>query len=340
MPIDFPSSPVQDQEFTSGSTTWIYNGVAWQLKPVTSVTVSNVVTDTLTSTDINVTDLTITNSVTGIDLNDLGDVQLNSPVNEQILKYNGSLGKWQNDTASSSFNGGSITNPLVVNNATASTSSSTGAVRVTGGVGIVDDLFVGGTITVEDENLDLKTSANIRFYNTDNTRYVGLSAPDTISSDKIYILPQTDGSSGQYLRTNGNGVLSWASATSPSGGTPPGGLTTQVQFNDDLEFGGDTSFTFDKVSQTVTIENLIGTGTTASISSTTGAAKFAGGVGIAGQLNVGGTNNNFTNNVSVGGNITVTGNVVNSTSPSSTTHLTNKAYVDANILAFSVAFGA
>lgn len=335
MPIDFPSSPTQDQEFTSGSTIWIYNGTAWQLKPVTSLTV-----DAVTASDITVADLNVTNSLSGVDLNDLGDVQLNSPANQQVLRYNSSLGKWQNDVISSSFNGGTITNPLIVNNSTVSTSSSTGALRVTGGVGIGDDLVVGGTIIVEDENIDLKTSANVRFYNTTNTNYVGLSAPDNISANKIYVLPQTDGSNGQYLRTNGSGVLSWGSATSPSGGTPPGGLTTQIQFNDELEFGGDASFTFDKVSQAVTLANIIGTGTDASTSPTTGAAKFAGGVGIAGQLNVGGTNNNFTNDLGVGGDITVTGNVVNNTTPSSTSHLTNKAYVDANILAFSVAFGA
>lgn len=340
MPIDFPSSPTQDQEFTSGTTTWVYNGVAWQLKPVTSVTLSNVTTDTLTSTDINVTDLTVSNSITGVDLNDLGDVQLNSPANHQVLRYNDSLGKWQNDVIENTFNGGTITNPLIISNTTVTTSPSTGALRVTGGVGILDDLFVGGTITVEDEFLDMKTSSDLRFWNAANTLYVGFSAPTNITANKIYTLPGTDGTSGQVLRTNGSGVLSWASVTSPSGGTPAGGSNTYVQYNDNLDFGGDASFTFVAETQTVTLANLVATGTTASTSSTTGAATFAGGVGVAGQLNVGGAVSAFTNDVSVGGDVTVTGNVVNSTSPSNTTHLTNKAYVDANILAFSVAFGA
>ena len=43
------------------------------------------------------------------------------------------------------FNGGTITNPLIVNNATASTSTTTGALTVAGGVGIQGDLFVGAT---------------------------------------------------------------------------------------------------------------------------------------------------------------------------------------------------
>jgi len=39
MPIDFPNSPINGQEFTSGATTWAYNGTAWDLK--TTTTASN-----------------------------------------------------------------------------------------------------------------------------------------------------------------------------------------------------------------------------------------------------------------------------------------------------------
>lgn len=39
MPIDFPNSPTNGQEFTSGATTWTYNGTAWDLK--TTTTASN-----------------------------------------------------------------------------------------------------------------------------------------------------------------------------------------------------------------------------------------------------------------------------------------------------------
>lgn len=51
---------------------------------------------------------------------------------------------------------------------------------------------------------------------TDNgTNYVGFKAPASISSDLSWTLPAADGGSGQFLSTNGSGVLSWSS---PAGG--------------------------------------------------------------------------------------------------------------------------
>lgn len=47
---------------------------------------------------------------------------------------------------------------------------------------------------------------------TDNgTNYVGFKAPASISADLSWTLPAADGSSGQFLSTNGSGVLSWSS---------------------------------------------------------------------------------------------------------------------------------
>lgn len=47
---------------------------------------------------------------------------------------------------------------------------------------------------------------------TDNgTNYVGLKAPASISADISWTLPAADGTSGQFLSTNGSGTLSWSS---------------------------------------------------------------------------------------------------------------------------------
>lgn len=58
---------------------------------------------------------------------------------------------------------------------------------------------------------------------------VGFKAPDSISGDTTWTLPSADGSSGDYLTTDGFGVLSWAT---------PGGVTADsldfTEFNDSL----------------------------------------------------------------------------------------------------------
>lgn len=41
------------------------------------------------------------------------------------------------------------------------------------------------------------------------TNYVGLKAPDSITSDLVWTLPSVDGTTGQVLTTNGSGGLTW-----------------------------------------------------------------------------------------------------------------------------------
>lgn len=63
-------------------------------------------------------------------------------------------------------------------------------------------------------------------------------------------LPTTDGTSNQYLQTDGNGVLTWASG----GSTNAAGSDTHVQFNDGgTSFGGDAGLTYNKTSDVLTI---------------------------------------------------------------------------------------
>lgn len=73
-------------------------------------------------------------------------------------------------------------------------------------------------------------TSEIRFLEllANGTNYVGFKAPDTISTNKIWVIPSADGTSGQVLSTDGSGGLSWATvsgsgtSTSYSAGT---GLT-------------------------------------------------------------------------------------------------------------------
>ena len=49
------------------------------------------------------------------------------------------------------------------------------------------------------------------------TNYVGFKAPDNLSSNLVFTLPATDGTSGQALVTNGSGILSWATPGTSTG---------------------------------------------------------------------------------------------------------------------------
>ena len=55
----------------------------------------------------------------------------------------------------------------------------------------------------------------IQIYDLDNSHYVSISAPDSITTTTTYKLPPEDGSNGEVLKTDGSGNLSW---TSNSGG--------------------------------------------------------------------------------------------------------------------------
>lgn len=98
--------------------------------------------------------------------------------------------------------------------------------------------------------IDLQVGATSKFSvsKTGNVTVTGVSSLGPVSNVKI-----TGGSSGQYLQTDGSGVLSWATVS--SGGTP-GGSDTFVQFNDGGSFGGTAGLTFNKTSNLVTASSV------------------------------------------------------------------------------------
>jgi len=74
-------------------------------------------------------------------------------------------------------------------------------------------LTLSDTVTTSTVNLIIDNQKEVRFRETtaNGTNYVGLKAPASLSADLTYTLPSTDGTSGQFLSTNGSGVLSFAS---------------------------------------------------------------------------------------------------------------------------------
>lgn len=271
MAINFPSNPTNGQTITVGSSTWVWSGVSWNIQPP------------------------------GSNLDDLSDVDVAGATNGQVLSYNASSGNWQSITLTSTFNGGTILNPLSIQNNTASPNTLTGALVVQGGVGIGGALNVGGTGSFGDAvsttgltvttngasitgnssvtgtflvssttslggTVTVRSGNEIRLNDTDNTNYIGFRSPANLTQNTTYQLPAVDGSAGFVLSTNGLGALSWVAQTGGGGGgggstNPPGGVSGSVQFNNNNLFGGTTTFTYDQLTDKLVVFNIEFSGT-------------------------------------------------------------------------------
>jgi len=61
-------------------------------------------------------------------------------------------------------------------------------------------------------DVEIRNGKELRFYDVDNSNYVGFEAPP-LTSNQIWVLPPTDGLSGQQLTTDGLGNLTWSAAS-------------------------------------------------------------------------------------------------------------------------------
>lgn len=169
-------------------------------------------------------------------------------------------------TTNLTFAGNSVT----VIPTTSSTSTSTGALVVRGGLGLVGNAFIGGTVTIADNTnsissdtgslilsggagvaLSLSIGGRLQFFNGANFAsfaYTG-GGPST-----VYYLPITGptGIGNSFLVSNSSGVMSWVPQPTTGSGNP-GGSDTQIQFNDGGSFGGTSYFTFAKSTNLVSI---------------------------------------------------------------------------------------
>jgi len=125
----------------------------------------------------------------------------------------------------------------------------------------------GGTerLTLDSDGLKLRDAAEMRFLDSDNSNYVALKSPATVSSDLTFTLPASDGTNGQALVTDGSGTFSFAAA----GATISQDTASNTDFN--LYFASTTSgaltsvnydgntLTFNPSTETLACTNFSGT---------------------------------------------------------------------------------
>ena len=100
----------------------------------------------------------------------------------------------------------------------ASTNSPSDAGAADGGItlkGTTDKHFAwdstGSGQWYSDQSIRVQNGKEIRFGDADDSNYLGLKAPTTVSTNKVWTLPSADGTSGQVLKTDGSAALGWQS---------------------------------------------------------------------------------------------------------------------------------
>jgi len=111
----------------------------------------------------------------------------------------------------------------------------------------LDDIVYQSNLSF-DSDITLNASSALKLYDSDTSNYVSLQAANSLASDTTYRL-SGDGGSGQFLRTDGSGNLSWATAV-----TDISGLQSQITSND-----SDISSLQTTVQEIECLQNLIST---------------------------------------------------------------------------------
>lgn len=143
----------------------------------------------------------------------------------------------------------------------------------------------------------LTSQSDLRFGDSDDSNYVAFQAPATIASNIVWTLPSADGSSGEFLSTNGSGTLSWAAGSVTISDNIADSGTNYLTFT--TATSGDitearvssTKLSYQPSTGTLTSVLLTVNGNVASSSSSTGSIIVTGGVGLSGNLFSGGTLN-------------------------------------------------
>jgi len=208
----------------------------------------------------------VTSSTTGfVNLGDTGTVL--------VSKYNQSP-VWQNT--------------LTLTGLTVSTSTTTGALQVRGGVGIGGDVNVGGTIYGQVTDLAGGSLGSI---------------PYQSAAGQTEFIPI--GPSNYILVSNGT-TASWGPATGVAAGSATtasnlaGGGQFQIPYQTAAGVTGfEAGFEYDYLNNTFNVENAVFNGVTDSTSTNSGAVTVAGGLGVNKNIYVGG-------NGTVLGSLTVT----------------------------------
>ena len=119
--------------------------------------------------------------------------------------------------------------------------------------------LAGATFTGD---ITVNAQKDVRFADSDSSNYIALQGPATVGSNVTLTLPATDGSAGQYLKTDGSGNLGWGTdATTDATKMPLAGGT----FTGDISLDNQKDLRFEEA--TANGDNYVALQAPAAISS-------------------------------------------------------------------------
>ena len=197
----------------------------------------------------------------------------------------GNIVIWNTSTLQSITNrGNTTTNSISIINTASSTSTTTGALIVTGGVGIGGNLYVGSTIYSSGDVVLTTATVNQYANQTSITAGVGISVSTSSGNVIITNIGVTTATGSTYIgisTSSGNVIITNLGVTNLSSGTDItlSATTGSIIINNVSTLQSIT----DRGATTTNV--VLFTNTTTSTSITTGAVVITGGLGVGGQIN-------------------------------------------------------
>lgn len=120
-------------------------------------------------------------------------------------------------------------------------------------------IIAGNTTEIQFNNNGVLNASNRLTFDTNTSTLTAnnLSVTNKSNLGNVENITIQGGLNGYFLQTDGTGNLTWAAGGSGGGNGSPGGANTQIQFNDAGTFGGDNGFTYNKNTNTLSVENSV-----------------------------------------------------------------------------------
>jgi hypothetical protein len=193
--LNFPSKPVDGQTWTIGSNTWVWNDAnqAWIKTSPISTNTSTVSTSTTTGA------LIVSG---GIGVGGAVNAGSTSTINGAEIVTTATINQYAPvPTLQSVTNvGNTTTNIVKILNTTESTSTTTGALLVEGGIGVGGDIWVEGRLTSESVKImDAVFDSTVMLVNTTGTVVIDAYSVDQFRSAKYLIqIDEGDGPTADF----------------------------------------------------------------------------------------------------------------------------------------------